>query len=88
MLGYAQRDYGNRVGLWRLFAVTDALGIQCTVSLNMAVIEHYPAILEAMETRGWEYMSHGIYNTRYHWSVSSAEERAAMEESLEKFISV
>ncbi|HSU04144.1 MAG TPA: polysaccharide deacetylase family protein [Acetobacteraceae bacterium] len=83
VLGYAQRDYGNRVGLWRLFDVTDALGIRCTVSLNMAVIQHYPAILEAMEARGWEYMSHGIYNTRYHWGVSPEEERAAMEESIE-----
>ena len=81
VLGYAQRDYGNRVGLWRLFAVTDDLGIKCTVSLNMAVIEHYPAILAAMEARGWEYMSHGIYNTRYHWNFSIEEERAAMEES-------
>ena len=83
VLGYAQRDYGNRVGLWRLFDVTDALNIRCTVSLNMAVIQHYPAILEAMEARGWEYMSHGIYNTRYHWNVSPDEERAAMQESIE-----
>ena len=67
VLGYSQRDYGNRVGLWRLFEVTDALGIRCTVSLNMAVLEHFPEILGAMEARGWEYMSHGIYNTRYHW---------------------
>ena len=66
ILGYTQRDYGNRVGLWRLFDVTDALGIRCTVSLNMAVLEHFPEILGAMESRGWEYMSHGIYNTRYH----------------------
>ena len=42
LLGYTQRDYGNRVGLWRLFDVTDALNIRCTVSLNMAVLEHFP----------------------------------------------
>lgn len=76
--GYASRDWGNRVGLWRLFDVIDALGLRCTASLNLAVIEHYPAILEAMEARGWELMSHGIYNTRYHWDFSEAEERAAM----------
>ena len=81
VLGYSQRDYGNRVGLWRLFEVTDALGIRCTVSLNMAVLEHFPEILGAMEARGWEYMSHGIYNTRYHLDFSRDEERAAMEES-------
>jgi len=78
VLGYSQRDYGNRVGLWRLFAATDALGIRCTVSLSMAVIQHYPQILEAMEQRSWELMSHGIYNTRYHLDFSEAEERAAM----------
>ena len=83
VLGYAQRDYGNRVGLWRLFELTDELGIRCTVSLNMTVIQHYPAILEAMEKRSWEYMSHGIYNTRYHWDFTEDEERAAMLESRE-----
>jgi allantoinase len=80
VLGYATRDYGNRVGFWRLLDVTDALGLRCTVSLNLAVIQHYPAILQAMEARGWECMSHGIYNTRYHWNFSEAEERAAMRE--------
>ena len=42
VLGYGARDYGNRVGLWRLFELTDAFGIRCTVSLNMTVIQHYP----------------------------------------------
>ena len=42
VLGYTQRDYGNRVGLWRLFELTDALGIRCTVSLNMAVLRALP----------------------------------------------
>jgi allantoinase len=81
VLGYAQRDYGNRIGLWRLFQLTDDLGIRCTVSLSMAVIQHFPEIFKAMEKRGWEYMSHGIYNTRYHWGLSLEEERAAMEEA-------
>jgi allantoinase len=83
VLGYSQRDYGNRVGLWRLFRLTDDLGIRCTVSLSMAVMQHFPPILEAMEQRGWEYMSHGIYNTRYHWDFSADEERAAMQEAKE-----
>lgn len=83
ILGYTQRDYGNRVGLWRLFELADDFGLRCTVSLSMAVIQHFPAILEGMERRGWELMSHGIYNTRYHWNFSEAEERAAMVESRE-----
>ena len=39
--------------------------------------------MEGMEKRGWELMSHGIYNTRYHWGFSVEEERAAMLESRE-----
>src|SRR5580692_4646294 len=81
VLGYSQRDYGNRVGLWRFFDLTDDLGLHCTVSLNMTVIQHYPAILEGMAKRNWELMSHGIYNTRYHWDFTPEEERAAMLES-------
>lgn len=83
VLGYAQRDYGNRVGLWRFFDLTDDLGLPCTVSLSLSVMEHYPEILGAMERRGWEYLAHGIYNTRYHWDFTEAEERAAMMECQE-----
>jgi allantoinase len=78
VLGYGGRDYGNRVGLWRMFEVLDKHEIRCTVSLSMSVIEMYPRIFEAMETRRWEYMSHGLYNTRYHWGYGEDEERAAI----------
>ena len=47
ILGYGQRDYGNRVGFWRMTDVTDALGIPVTLSLNLANWEHYPEIMEA-----------------------------------------
>ena len=40
----------------------------------------YPEIAEAMLKRRWEFMSHGLYNTRYHWNLSEADERAAIEE--------
>jgi peptidoglycan/xylan/chitin deacetylase (PgdA/CDA1 family) len=81
VLGYGGRDYGNRVGLWRMFEVLDKHSIRCTVSLSMSVIEMYPEILEAMEARRWEYMSHGYFNTRYHWGYSPEEEREVIEHS-------
>ena len=81
VLGYGGRDYGNRVGLWRMFEVMDKHAIRCTVSLSMSVIEMYPEILEAMEARRWEYMSHGYLNTRYHWHYSPEEEREVIEHS-------
>jgi len=78
ILGYGGRDYGNRVGLWRMFEVMDRHDIRCTVSLSLSVIEMYPEILQAMEQRRWEYMSHGLYNTRYHWGYGEDEERAVI----------
>ena len=80
ILGYGLRDYGNRVGVWRLMEVFDRFQLPCTVSLSMAVLQMYPEIAEAMLKRRWEFMSHGLYNTRYHWNLSEDEERAAIEE--------
>ena len=64
-MSYALRDYGNRVGIWRMIDVTDKHDMRCTVSLNEAVLEHYPEIRDAMVKRDWDYMTHGIYNTQY-----------------------
>jgi hypothetical protein len=80
ILGYGLRDYGNRVGIWRLMEVFDRFHLPCTVSLSMAVLDMYPDIAEAMLKRDWEFMSHGLFNTRYHWGMSEEEERAAIEE--------
>jgi peptidoglycan/xylan/chitin deacetylase (PgdA/CDA1 family) len=85
VLGYGARDYGNRAGLWRMAAVTDDLGIPVTLSLNLAVWEHYPEILEAGARRGWDVMGHGLYNTRYHWNMTEAQERAEIAEAVEVY---
>ena len=73
--GYSHRDYGNRVGFWRMLDGLDEYGVRCTASTNLAVFEHYPDIGKAMTDRGWEIMSHGIYNTRYLSSLTEEEER-------------
>ena len=73
--GYSQRDYGNRVGFWRMLEVLDEYEVRCTASTNLAVFDHYPDIGKAMTDRGWEIMSHGIYNTRYLSSLTEEEER-------------
>lgn len=83
ILGYGLRDYGNRVGLWRMAEVTDALDIPVTLSLSMANWLHYPEIFEASMARGWDVMAHGLYNTRYHWNMPEDEERAAINECVE-----
>jgi hypothetical protein len=41
----------------------------------MAVLDMDPDLAQAMMERHWEFMSHGLYNTRYHWNMSEDEER-------------
>jgi len=81
--GYSQRDYGNRVGFWRMLEALDEYDVRCTASTNLAVFDHYPEVAAAMVERGWEIMSHGIYNTRYISSLTPAEERAFYRECIE-----
>lgn len=80
---YAYRDYGNRVGFWRMLEVLDRYRIRCCVSLNVAVLEHYPEIKEAMVQRNWDFMSHGIYNTRYLSTYTEEQERAFYQDCIE-----
>ena len=71
VLGYSRADYGNRIGIWRTLDVIDRYRVPCTVSLNLAVYEHFPEIKQACEARSWEVLCHGIYNTDYLWAFRS-----------------
>src|SRR5262249_11202579 len=75
-LSYARGDYRNRVRVWRMLALIDPYRIPRTVSLNLAVYEHFPEIMAACEERRWEVLCHGIYNTDYLWGLPEDEERA------------
>lgn len=72
---YSYRDYGNRVGFWRMVEVLDHHDIPCTVSLNVGVLDLYPEIAVAITDRGWDLMSHGFYNTRELIGLSENDER-------------
>ncbi len=60
---YAWREYGMRVGLWRLVDVFDEAGIKATVALNAQVCDVYPKAMDEMKRRGWEFMGHGTTNS-------------------------
>jgi len=79
---YSQRDWGNRVGHWRLQDLLDRHGLRGSVSLSIGLIDHHPEIIEAANARGWEFFSHGIYNTRYSYGMDEAQERAVLEDSI------
>jgi peptidoglycan/xylan/chitin deacetylase (PgdA/CDA1 family) len=82
VVGYSQRDWGNRIGHWRLMELMDKYDMRGTVSLNVAMCDHCPEIIEACNERNWEFFSHGIYNTRYSYNMTEAQERAILEDSI------
>lgn len=82
VVGYSQRDWGNRAGHRRLMDLMDSFGLRGSVSLNVAMCDHCPEIIAQCAERGWEFFSHGVYNTRYSYGMSEAEERAVLEDSI------
>ena len=82
---YSYKDYGNRMGFWRMLEPLDKYNIKCCVSLNLAVLEHFPEIAEAMIQRDWDFMSHGIYNTRYldNHAYTEEQEREFFRDNIE-----
>ena len=76
VLNYSWRDYGVRVGIWRLMEVMQKHGLKGTVALNSDVCNHYPRIIEAGRKLGWEWMGHGVTNSQLINAQSEEEERA------------
>jgi peptidoglycan/xylan/chitin deacetylase (PgdA/CDA1 family) len=82
VLGYTLRDYGNRAGVWRLLEVLDRHRVRGSVALNVALCDHHPEIVQACAERGWEFFSHGVYNTRYAYGMDETQERALIEDAI------
>ncbi|HXG51543.1 MAG TPA: polysaccharide deacetylase family protein [candidate division Zixibacteria bacterium] len=75
--GYTLRDYGSRVGVFRIMEVLDRHGIRASVLLNAEVCERHPPIIEQGNRRGWEWLGHGLTN-----SVSMADYPADQEREV------
>lgn len=83
--GYSTRDYGNRIGFWRMLDVLDRYEVPCTISLNISAYECFPEIMRACENRRFDVMCHGIYNTQFLWGLSEDEERAVIADCVKRF---
>jgi allantoinase len=75
VLNYAWRDYGNRVGAWRLIDLLDQLDLPATVLVNSAMYDYAPELMAAHAARGDEIAGHGRTNSEHQGTLSEAEER-------------
>jgi len=82
VIGYSHRDHANRVSHWRMADMMTKHGFPGSVSLSVALCDHITEVVEDARQRGWEFFSHGIYNTRYSYGMDEAQERAIIEDSM------
>jgi allantoinase len=88
---YAWRDYGNRVGNWRLFDILDELKLPATILLNSSVCYNYPDIVEKIKARGDDVCGHGRTNAEVlkpFWEHDEARVIQECTEIIEKYIGV
>jgi allantoinase len=77
---YSWRDYGNRVGIWRLLELLDEFEIPAASQMNTAIYEHCPDIPEALRSRGDEILGHGVTNSDEQGNLAEEEEAALIAE--------
>ncbi|HEX4818118.1 MAG TPA: polysaccharide deacetylase family protein [Nonomuraea sp.] len=82
-LNYGWRDYGPRVGIWRLIEILDRHGIRASALVNSEVPERYPEIIEAGAARDWAWLAHGKTNSILHTDMSVDDERAVLADIVE-----
>ncbi|WP_372619388.1 polysaccharide deacetylase family protein [Falsiroseomonas sp.] len=77
---YSYRDYGNRIGAWRILDLLDALKLPASVAVNTLAARRHPELVAACAARGFEPVAHGISASRMVTSrMSEVEERAHVE---------
>jgi len=88
---FAWRDYGNRVGNWRLFEMLDELKLPATILLNSSVCYNYPEIVDKIKARGDDVLGHGRTNAEQQRAMWEEDEARAIEECtavIEKHVGV
>lgn len=80
---FSRRDYGNRVGVWRLMEVLQKHGVRGTVALNGEVGRYYPRITEECIRLDWELMGHGLTNSVTLTGMTEEQETACISQTRE-----
>jgi peptidoglycan/xylan/chitin deacetylase (PgdA/CDA1 family) len=81
---YTLRDYGNRVGIFRIMQALGRHAIPATVAVNAAVALRYPSLIERCKALGWEFIANGLdMDHLHHGGLDPAEEQRWIEQSLE-----
>jgi peptidoglycan/xylan/chitin deacetylase (PgdA/CDA1 family) len=81
VLNYAWRDYGNRVGVWRMLDLFDELRLPASVLVNSAIYGYCPQVMDAVRARGDEVVGHGRTNAERQGVLDEGEEARLIAEA-------
>ena len=83
VLNYSWRDYGNRVGAWRLLQLFDELQLPASILVNSALYGYCPELVAAFRMRGDEIVAHGRTNSESQSGLDEAAERILIAQAAE-----
>jgi len=80
---FTSRDYGNRVGIQRLWKVLKKYGITSSVAINSKLAQRYPYLIDKINERGDEIIAHGVDMGKVHYGgMDDGVEAELVEESV------
>jgi len=78
---WSWREYGNRVGVWRLLELFDELNLPAAHLVNSYLYDTHPDVMNAMRKRGDEFVGHGRTNSEKPGARPQEDERTLIEEA-------
>ena len=78
---YSWRDYGNRVGIWRIFDLLQDMGVSASHNINYEIFKYAPEIAQRISERCDEMVGHGRTNSERQGNFSEQQERELISES-------
>jgi allantoinase len=74
---FTQRDYGNRIGIYRLMQAMGSRGVKGTALISAMLAREYPVLMDDIARAGWEPACAGLdMGHLHHGGVAEADERA------------
>jgi allantoinase len=77
---YSWRDYGNRVGIWRLFDMFEQFKLPAAHNINSLLYEYHPQITDKIRARGDEVVGHGRTNAERQGDLWELDEKRLIDD--------
>jgi peptidoglycan/xylan/chitin deacetylase (PgdA/CDA1 family) len=79
-----EREYGDRVGIWRLMDLFNRYGLKVTFLMNGLKVEQFPDEVREFKAQGHEFSSEG-YEHEYSFMYTKEQERESIQKTVAAF---